>query len=931
MTVKEASAAAYTGVMHQTDSKWLDYKYDDVGLCFIGCGVFALANAVGYLTGRQMDVVQVADWAYAKGYFNGEVGTYGIPFYREVDEEFGPLYGFNIGTSSSGGAIYGSIYDDAIKTHLLAGGTVVIHVPNHYMALVGYNSSNGKYHVYNSTPGTIDGTSYTTGDQWVTAEQLNTGDSKVDCYWLVYPAPQDSEKPVISNIKVTDVTCSGYTVSCTVTDNYKIAKVAFPSWSLANNQDDLPADFLNTELGTKNGNTYTFRVDAAKHNLEAGYYTTHIYAVDALGNTTTAGVGNVQVPEDKQEPVITDVEYTQVSASGYTISCTVKDNWDIDKVAFPTWTLANGQDDLKSDWWNTQKGTRNGDRFTFRVNASDHKKETGDYVTHIYALDLKGNKAVLNLPSVKVMDDKEAPKITDAVISNVTIAGYTVTCKVTDNWGLRYVAFPSWTTANGQDDLAADFINTQRGVKDGDTYTFRVRVTEHNGERGNYTTHIYAEDGAGNVTTISVGIAEVPTKETWLEKACFEPSIYRARNKDLADMTDEQLKEHWLIDGIREGRTASVILDLKYYQANNSDLKAKYGNDYAALYKHFITAGYKEHRKSSPVFDGGYYTSANSDVAQAYPDSYLQHYVEKGMNEGRRASKSFDHNYYWYLKPEVVQAHPNDYGMCTMHYVAYGYAEGLPGSDLVKPVISDVVISNVSAEGYTVSCKVTDNWGVSKVAFPSWTLNNDQDDLPANFMQTQQGTKNGNTYTFQVKASAHNNEIGMYVTHIYAVDKGGNQVTLNLDPVDVRDDPQQRLTLKDSAAYRIERTLLTGVKPSTKVSTLVNQFESLNLEVLDHNGNKITGNTRVGTGATIKLYKDGKLSDTLTVVVPGDLTGDGVMDTTDYMRAKASMLGTVKLSDAAARAADVDGNGTADTTDYIRMKTHLMGAINIYG
>ena len=88
--------------------------------------------------------------------------------------------------------------------------------------------------------------------------------------------------------------------------------------------------------------------------------------------------------------------------------------------------------------------------------------------------------------------------------------------------------------------------------------------------------------------------------------------------------------------------------------------------------------------------------------------------------------------------------------------------------------------SNVSAAGYTVTCKVTDDWGVSKVAFPTWTVANDQDDLAADFLNTQKGTKNGNTYTFRVNASAHNNETGAYVTHIYATDCAGNRVSLPL-------------------------------------------------------------------------------------------------------------------------------------------------------
>lgn len=920
------SAEAYTGIMHQTEDVYLNHRYDGGSLYETGSGIFALVNAVGYLTGTKMDVVAVANWAHGKGYYNGLIGTYGNVFYHSASQEYGPVYGFHIDTNGGSG-YQGSIYDVTIKEHLMAGGTVVAYIENHYLSLVGYNSNTGMYHVYDSTPGTLEDTSMATGDVWVTEEQLAEDDDAVRWYCLVYPAPVDDEQPVISDIKVTDVTFSGYTVTCTVTDNHLVEKVAFPTWTLLNGQDDLAADFMNTQLGTRNGNTFTFRVKANAHNNEAGVYVTHIYAVDKKGNTAIATTGNVQVPVDEQKPVISDVEYTEVSAQGYTVSCTVEDNWEVTKVAFPTWTTHNGQDDLKADWWNTQQGTKNGNRYTFRVKASDHNYETDGYVTHIYAVDPAGNVATVNLSSVKVMNDDQKPVISQAVITNVTSESYTVTCKVTDNWGVYRVAFPTWTVKNGQDDLAGDFMNTQRGTRNGDTFTFEVKITDHNSENDYYLTHIYAEDSAGNVTSISLDEIELGYTETWLERACFDPVIYRARNKDLANIPDWKLKEHWRHNGIREGRTASVILDLAYYRENNSDLKQQYGSDYTAIYTHFITEGYKEYRKSSPAFDASYYVATHSDVKKNYGDEYLRHYVETGMAEGRRASQSFAPDYYWVLKPELAKEYPGDYAMCVRDYIAYGVPQGITAYDNVKPVITNAVISDITKAGYKVTCTVTDNWTVEKVAFPTWTLLNDQDDLAGDFMNTQLGTKNGNTYTFYVKASDHNNEGGMYVTHIYAVDREGNRTSLNLEPVEVKDG----LSLKAGTSCKIESKLLVNVKPGTKVSVLVKQFKDEGLEVRDKDGNVISGSTAVTTGCTVCMYKNGKVFDTLTVAVCGDVNGDGAVDTTDYMRVKAAFLGRLNLTDAERRAADVDASKAIDTTDYVRIKAYLLGIFSLYG
>jgi hypothetical protein len=64
-------------------------------------------------------------------------------------------------------------------------------------------------------------------------------------------------------------------------------------------------------------------------------------------------------------------------------------------------------------------------------------------------------------------------------------------------------------------------------------------------------------------------------------------------------------------------------------------------------------------------------------------------------------------------------------------------------------------------------------------------------------------------------------------------------------------------------------------------------------------------------------------------IMLGDIDGNGIIDTTDYMRAKAAFLGTFELSEAQFLAADVDKNGVIDTTDCLRIKAHFLGTFVI--
>ena len=116
----------------------------------------------------------------------------------------------------------------------------------------------------------------------------------------------------------------------------------------------------------------------------------------------------------------------------------------------------------------------------------------------------------------------------------------------------------------------------------------------------------------------------------------------------------------------------------------------------------------------------------------------------------------------------------------SVHNGGYVYKANNP-VDTTPPVISNVTISDVDITGYTVSCNVSDNVGVTKVTFPTWTTYNDQDDL-----QWHEGTISGNTASYRVNISEHGNEVGYYLTHIYAYDAVGNSVNVSAGVVNIR-------------------------------------------------------------------------------------------------------------------------------------------------
>lgn len=140
----------------------------------------------------------------------------------------------------------------------------------------------------------------------------------------------------------------------------------------------------------------------------------------------------------------------------------VQDNGDgIDRVQFPIWTAANGQDDLIKNWRtdSTAKGekgtwTVNGAVYNYRYHTytSSHNNEHGEYYTHAYAYDKYGGYSFI------AGNFKFTYEITiNHYQQNVSGSGYTLvaTDKITENYDSivsptvnTYTGFTSPATKN---------------------------------------------------------------------------------------------------------------------------------------------------------------------------------------------------------------------------------------------------------------------------------------------------------------------------------------------------------------------------------------------------------------------------------------------------------------------------------------------------
>ena len=130
----------------------------------------------------------------------------------------------------------------------------------------------------------------------------------------------------------------------------------------------------------------------------------------------------------------------------------------------------------------------------------------------------------------------------------------------------------------------------------------------------------------------------------------------------------------------------------------------------------------------------------------------------------------------------------------------------------------------------------------------------------------------------------------------------------------------ESLTVNNNRYSTVDGYFIKDVAAGTTVSQLLSDFGS-GLSVV-RDGRALSSTELVGTGDEIIV--GGK---TYTVVVLGDVTGDGKVTAYDYIKIKRACLKTYTLSNAQAFAADVNANGKVDPRDYLKIKRYVLKLI----
>ena len=355
-------------------------------------------------------------------------------------------------------------------------------------------------------------------------------------------------------------------------------------------QNKLIGTGLWTNRGVKTASFYVIKnTSMAAALVEVGFIDTAsdntIFAnnkdtnATAIANGLLAMIGK-SVSTATTNPTISNVSISNVTQTGYRVSCTVSDNVGLDRVEFPTWTHSNGQDDLI---WH--RGTISGSTAYYDVKISEHGNSNDMYTTHIYAYDKSGNSASAAAPDVDLTKDTSAPVITNAAITNVSYFGFDVTCNITDNKGVTKVQFPTWTSNAGQDDLIWHDVTLS-----GTTAKFHVDISNHKNEAGLYHVHLYAWDNWGNEGKVELSVTvpalAFPTDADYIPLLHLNAGQYESNSQILTSGT---FASQYRGAAVLEATTGGYAIKAIYNSGDTKSIVASQTNPILAVYEDYAT------------------------------------------------------------------------------------------------------------------------------------------------------------------------------------------------------------------------------------------------------------------------------------------------------------------------------------------------------
>ena len=172
--------------------------------------------------------------------------------------------------------------------------------------------------------------------------------------------------------------------------------------------------------------------------------------------------------------------------------------------------------------------------------------------------------------------------------------------------------------------------------------------------------------------------------------------------------------------------------------------------------------------------------------------------------------------------------------------------------------------------------------------------------------------------------------------NVTAVNEGTATITVRV--VKTKESAECKLVIKADADHYLvlanNSTLnydslgyLRRVKLGATAEDVAKEFTNplSDIKLFGFNGAELSPSKLVGTGTQIKLYNGDEATDTRTMIITGDMTGDGIINNRDVAMFNRYLVNKVTVEDFQALAVDVNGDGYVNNRDAAMIARYLVG------
>ncbi|MBE6138493.1 MAG: hypothetical protein E7173_01960 [Firmicutes bacterium] len=126
-----------------------------------------------------------------------------------------------------------------------------------------------------------------------------------------------------------------------------------------------------------------------------------------------------------------------------------------------------------------------------------------------------------------------------------------------------------------------------------------------------------------------------------------------------------------------------------------------------------------------------------------------------------------------------------------------------------------------------------------------------------------------------------------------------------------------------NAGYKIEDSYIKDIEIGTKISDVKQKMEGINISVKDLEGNEVSDDSRMATNFTL-ILSDGQEEYLKTIIITGDINGDGDITSRDYIMIEEKLMGTKIFDKVQEIAGDLNNDLRVNSRDYILVEEYLL-------